>query len=98
MTSYIVELLLVIRVLMSGVRFGAEALAMDYYMMRCPFAEMVVKNTVNQALRNDPTLAAGLLRMHFHDCFIQAYKHICLSFLLTFRDYTCLICFLMFLK
>ncbi|KAK1263708.1 Peroxidase 47 [Acorus gramineus] len=50
---------------------GVEALSMDYYAMRCPFVESIVRNTVNRALQNDPTLAAGLLRMHFHDCFVQ---------------------------
>lgn len=33
--------------------------------------ELVVKNSINQALQSDPTLAGPLLRMHFHDCFIQ---------------------------
>ncbi|XP_057491004.1 peroxidase 47 [Actinidia eriantha] len=59
-------------IVMSGTRFGAvDGLRMDYYMMSCPFAEIIVKNTVNTALQSDPTLAAGLVRMHFHDCFIQ---------------------------
>ncbi|CAH9058421.1 unnamed protein product [Cuscuta epithymum] len=46
-------------------------LRMDYYMMDCPLADFIVKNIVNKHLENDPTLAASLLRMHFHDCFIQ---------------------------
>ncbi|KAG6522636.1 peroxidase 47-like [Zingiber officinale] len=50
---------------------GAEALSMGYYIMSCPFADQTVTDTVNQALRKDPTLAAGLLRLHFHDCFVQ---------------------------
>lgn len=50
---------------------GADALGMDYYFMTCPFAEQIVMNTVTSALQSDPTLAAGLLRMHFHDCFIR---------------------------
>ncbi|XP_054778205.1 peroxidase 47 isoform X2 [Prosopis cineraria] len=65
---------LVMIVIMSGVRFiiiGADGLDMNYYLASCPFVEPIVKDTVNRALQNDPTLAAALLRMHFHDCFIQ---------------------------
>ncbi|EYU31210.1 hypothetical protein MIMGU_mgv1a010695mg [Erythranthe guttata] len=46
-------------------------LSMNYYMMACPFADMVIRNTVNKALQSDPTLAAALVRMHFHDCFVE---------------------------
>lgn len=49
----------------------ADELSMNYYMFSCPMAEMIVKNTVYNALQFDPTVAAALLRMHFHDCFIQ---------------------------
>ncbi|KAK6923311.1 hem peroxidase [Dillenia turbinata] len=51
--------------------FGANGLSMNYYLMSCPFADNIVKDTVNKALQSDPTLAAALLRMHFHDCFIE---------------------------
>lgn len=63
--------LLLMEVTVSGFRFGVDGLRMDYYIMTCPFAEQVVKNTVNRALGDDPTLAAALIRMHFHDCFIE---------------------------
>ncbi|KAL3844976.1 hypothetical protein ACJIZ3_002379 [Penstemon smallii] len=58
----------VVILVMNGV---ADGLSMNYYLFTCPFAEMIIKNTVNKALQSDPTLAAGLLRMHFHDCFIE---------------------------
>lgn len=54
-----------------GFPFHARGLSMTYYMMNCPFAEQIVKNSVNNALQADPTLAAGLIRMLFHDCFIE---------------------------
>lgn len=67
----LVRVLLIIAV-MNGLRLmEAEGLSMEYYLMSCPFVEPVVKNFVNRALQDDPTLAAPLLRMHFHDCFIQ---------------------------
>ncbi|MED6176544.1 Peroxidase 47 [Stylosanthes scabra] len=49
----------------------ADDLDMNYYLFSCPFVEFVVKDIVNRALEDDPILAAALLRMHFHDCFIQ---------------------------
>ncbi|KAK8951279.1 Peroxidase 47 [Platanthera zijinensis] len=49
----------------------AAALSVDYYSTRCPSAETTVKIAVRHALTADPTLAAALLRLHFHDCFIQ---------------------------
>ncbi|CAJ1952447.1 unnamed protein product [Sphenostylis stenocarpa] len=58
-------------IVMSGLSLGASGLNMNYYLFSCPLVELIVKNTVNRALQNDPTLAAGLVRMHFHDCFIE---------------------------
>lgn len=57
--------------LLFGVQLAEGALSSNYYSTTCPFAEFTVRNTVNQALRTDPTLAGGLLRLHFHDCFVQ---------------------------
>ncbi|CAL1371849.1 unnamed protein product [Linum trigynum] len=61
-------------VVMSSAGFdfgGSNGLSMQYYVMNCPLADQIVKGTVNAALQADPTLAASLVRMHFHDCFIQ---------------------------
>ncbi|KAL2325214.1 hypothetical protein Fmac_024272 [Flemingia macrophylla] len=68
----LLTVLLLIEVFAYGFRYGVvDGLNMNYYLMSCPFVEPVVKNIVNRALQNDPTLAAALIRMHFHDCFIQ---------------------------
>lgn len=72
----LVTVFLLIEVIACGFGFGygfgaGGGLDMNYYLMSCPFVEPVVKNVVNRALENDPTLAAGLIRMHFHDCFIE---------------------------
>ncbi|TYI30959.1 hypothetical protein ES332_A05G421000v1 [Gossypium tomentosum] len=65
------SMFILMEVVAGGFRFGVDGLRMDYYIMSCPFAESIVKNTVNRALQDDPTLAAALVRMHFHDCFIE---------------------------
>lgn len=71
--SHLMELLLLIELLLFGVQLSVGALTSNYYAAICPFAEFIVRNTVNQALRSDSTLAGGLLRLHFHDCFVQVY-------------------------
>ncbi|KAL5771401.1 hypothetical protein ACOSP7_015555 [Xanthoceras sorbifolium] len=42
-----------------------------FYSSSCPKAEKVVRSTVESHVKKDPTIAAGLLRLHFHDCFVQ---------------------------
>ncbi|GFQ04306.1 peroxidase 47 [Phtheirospermum japonicum] len=62
---------LAVIVLVNMMMSVANGLSMTYYVLTCPFAEAIVRNTVNRALQADPTLAAGLVRMHFHDCFVE---------------------------
>ncbi|KAI3809826.1 hypothetical protein L1987_19426 [Smallanthus sonchifolius] len=42
-----------------------------YYYASCPNLEMIVKYGVWAAMRNDTRVAASLLRLHFHDCFVN---------------------------
>lgn len=42
-----------------------------FYSSSCPRAESIVRSTVQSHFRSDPTIAPGLLRMHFHDCFVR---------------------------
>ncbi|CAN6279480.1 unnamed protein product [Urochloa humidicola] len=58
-------------VVLGGGGGGAEALSLDLYDEKCPAAEAAVTAAVRQAMAKDRTVAAGLLRMHFHDCFVR---------------------------
>nr|AII99885.1 peroxidase [Cicer arietinum] len=39
------------------------------YQYTCPEAEAIIFSWVEQAVSEDPRMAASLLRLHFHDCF-----------------------------
>lgn len=88
---FVVVILMVMDVIASGWR--VDGLNMNYYIMSCPFAEGIVKNTVNRALQDDPTLAAALLRMHFHDCFIQVNNPFSFFFFDNLQAYICMYIF-----
>ncbi|KAK2662432.1 hypothetical protein Ddye_001006 [Dipteronia dyeriana] len=46
-------------------------LFVDYFKDKCPLAEDIVRRNVEIAVRKDPRMAASLLRLHFHDCFVM---------------------------
>ncbi|XP_022157575.1 peroxidase 20 isoform X2 [Momordica charantia] len=48
-----------------------EHLVFDYYKETCPFVEDIVRRQVEIAVLRDPRMAASLLRLHFHDCFVM---------------------------
>ncbi|XP_006414370.2 peroxidase 40 [Eutrema salsugineum] len=53
-----------------GIGFG---LVLDFglYKNSCPEAESIVYSSVETAVLQDPRMAASLLRLHFHDCFVN---------------------------
>ncbi|KAL5056424.1 hypothetical protein RYX36_037106 [Vicia faba] len=46
-------------------------LQLGYYGKSCPKAEEIVLKYVHQHIPNAPSLAAALIRLHFHDCFVR---------------------------
>ncbi|KAF6167182.1 hypothetical protein GIB67_029820 [Kingdonia uniflora] len=42
-----------------------------FYSSTCPNAEQIVSSVVREAVSSDRNIAAVLLRLHFHDCFVQ---------------------------
>ncbi|XP_020246461.1 cationic peroxidase SPC4-like [Asparagus officinalis] len=49
----------------------APGLSYTFYSSKCPNLETIVRNHLQQTFNSDVGLAAGLLRLHFHDCFVQ---------------------------
>ncbi|KAI4363798.1 hypothetical protein MLD38_019970 [Melastoma candidum] len=46
-------------------------LQMNYYAKSCPRAEKLVQDYVREHVPRSPNLAAAILRMYFHDCFVR---------------------------
>ncbi|KAA8524587.1 hypothetical protein F0562_011010 [Nyssa sinensis] len=47
-----------------------QGLKVGFYQKTCPSVETIVKQTTAGFISRTPTLAAPLLRMHFHDCIV----------------------------
>ncbi|CAN6169243.1 unnamed protein product [Urochloa humidicola] len=50
---------------------GAAELTADYYSETCPQALPTIKLLVGAAILREPRMGASLVRLHFHDCFVN---------------------------
>lgn len=75
-TTYVVVLLL-----LHVPNYNAQ-LNSTFYSTTCPNVTSIVRTTVQQALQSDSRIGASLIRLHFHDCFVNV--NIILSIVLNF--------------
>ncbi|XP_076959647.1 peroxidase N1-like [Bidens hawaiensis] len=52
-------------------RGGGRGTRVGFYRSTCPRVESIVQSAVQSAVQANPTIAPGLLRMFFHDCFVN---------------------------
>ncbi|CAN6341948.1 unnamed protein product [Urochloa humidicola] len=50
---------------------SGSALSSTFYDASCPSAHDVVRRVIQDARVSDPRIPASLIRLHFHDCFVQ---------------------------
>ncbi|BBN08061.1 peroxidase [Marchantia polymorpha subsp. ruderalis] len=71
-TLYMLRTLTVLLLLsVDAMLMPAFAVQDDFYQTSCPDAESVIANTVNAEIDKNFKIAAGLIRMAFHDCFVE---------------------------
>ncbi|CAL0318636.1 unnamed protein product [Lupinus luteus] len=70
--SFFVHLVLIFGFLGAPRMYASESsLTLHYYASTCPTVFNVVRKEMECAVTSDPRDAAFIVRLHFHDCFIQ---------------------------
>ncbi|KAJ0020687.1 hypothetical protein Pint_31323 [Pistacia integerrima] len=65
-------------VLFIAIMFEASSaqLSPTFYVNTCPNVSSIVRGVVEKARENDARIGAKLIRLHFHDCFVNVITHL----------------------
>jgi len=59
-------------VVLGGLPFSSNAqLDPSFYRNTCPNVSSIVREVIRSVSKKDPRMLASLVRLHFHDCFVQ---------------------------
>lgn len=82
----ILQVVLALCIAFSTLEASDPPLTLDYYKSTCPSVLDIVRKEMECAVLSDPRNAALILRLHFHDCFVQV------TFLNKFVPLLCMFC------
>ncbi|CAN6903706.1 unnamed protein product [Brassica oleracea var. botrytis] len=70
-TSSTLTILKTLACLVLSASLSDAQLTRTFYDTSCPNVTNIVRDTIVNELRSDPRIAASILRLHFHDCFVN---------------------------
>ena len=74
-SKFLVKLFLLLSLLfVLSLGANAQGLKVGFYKGTCPQAEAIILEEITKVMKVDPSLAGSLLRLHFHDCFVNVCK------------------------
>lgn len=86
MSQFLVLLVAVLAV--DAAMASASRLQYGYYSQTCPQAEKIVRDVIGRNMMREPRSAASVMRLQFHDCFVNVRNYPTVSFLVQWRTHT----------
>ena len=81
----IVTALCCVLVVVGVLPFSSDAqLDPSFYSYTCPNVHSIVHKVIKKVSKSDARMLASLVRLHFHDCFVQVCIYTC-SFIVTLK-------------
>jgi peroxidase len=71
MASYTFLLLVLVTAFAISEADGKKKLSTDFYHSSCPKLLSIVNKGIISAIKKETRIGASLLRLHFHDCFVN---------------------------
>ncbi|GAB2281946.1 NAD(+) salvage pathway protein [Dionaea muscipula] len=68
--NFVTDLSIILSIFLVCSRVNAQ-LSANFYNTSCPNVETIVRNAMTTAVNNEARMGASILRLFFHDCFVQ---------------------------